>query len=97
MSYRQTQLLVLRRVVRFRHGSLFCHQASGRVNSSSAAHALCGIRIVAYVATFIVNIFHLPLSRSYLASLEKALPIQTRPAGHLRSRELEDTCTNADG
>ncbi len=42
---------MLRRGVWFRHGSLFCHRASGRVNSSSAAHALCGIGIVPYVAT----------------------------------------------
>ncbi len=70
MSCRQTQPVVLRRSVWFRHSSLFRHQASGRVNSSSAC-ALCGIGIVAYVATFLVGIFHLPLSRSYLASLEK--------------------------
>ncbi len=38
--------------------------------------ALCG-GIVAYVATFLVSIFHLPLSRSYLASLEKSSPIHT--------------------
>ncbi len=31
MSCRQTQPVVLRRGVRFRHGSLFLHQASGRV------------------------------------------------------------------
>ncbi len=31
----------------------------------------------AYVATFLVGIFHLPLSRSYLTSLEKASPTQT--------------------
>ncbi len=95
MSSRQTQPVVLRRSVRFRHGSLFLHQASGRVNSLSA-RALCGIGIAAYVATFLVGIFHLPLSRLYLASLEKASPIQTWPAGRLRSRELEDTCTNID-
>ncbi len=92
---RQTQPVVLLRV-RFRHGSLFRHQASGCVNSSSA-RALCGIGIAAYVATFLVGIFHLPLSRLYLASWEKASPTQTWPAGRLRSRELEDTCTNADG
>ncbi len=80
MSCRQTQTVVLRRGVRFRHGSLFFHQASGRVNTLSAARALCGIGILAYVATFLVNIFHLPLSRSYLASLEKASPIHTWPA-----------------
>ncbi len=97
MSCRQTQPVVLRRGVWFRHGSLFLHQASGHVNSSSAACALCGIGIVALVATFLVNIFHLPLSRSYLASLEKASPIHTWLAGRLRSCELEDTCTNADG
>ncbi len=73
------------------------HQASRRVNSSSAARALCGIGIAEYVATFLVDIFHLPLSCLYLASLEKASPIQTWPAGHLQSREHEDTCTNADG
>ncbi len=82
--------IVLRRGVRFRHGSLFRHQATGRVNSSSAARALCGIGIAAYVATFLVNIFHLPLSRLYLASLEKASSIHTGPAGGLRSHELED-------
>ncbi len=42
------------------HGSLFRYQASGSVNSSSA-RALCGIGIAAYVATFLVGIFHLPL------------------------------------
>ncbi len=92
MSCRQTQSVVLRRGVRFRHGSLFCHQASGRVNSSSA-RALCGIVIAVYVATLLVGILHLPPSRLYLAGLEKASPIQTWPAGRLRSRELEDTCT----
>ncbi len=81
----------------FRHGSLFFHQASGCVNSSSAARALCGIGIAPYVATFLVNIFHLPLSYSYLANLEKSSPIHTWSSGRLRSRELEDTCTNADG
>ncbi len=96
LSCRQTQPVVLRCGVRFRHGSLFHHQASGHVNSSSA-RALCGIGIAAYVATFLVGIFHLQLSRLYLASLEKASPTQTWPAGHLRSRELKDTCTNADG
>ncbi len=90
MFCRQTQPVVLRCGVRFRHGSLFRHQASRCVNSSSA-RALCGIGIAAYVATFLVGIFHLPLSRSYLASLEKASPTQTWPAGRLRSRELEDT------
>ncbi len=83
--------------IRFRHGSLFCHQASGCVNSSSAAHALCGIGIAPYVATFLVNIFHLPRSYSYLANLEKSSPIHTWSSGRLRWRELEDTCTNADG
>ncbi len=71
------------------HGSLFRYQASRRVNPSSA-RALCGIGFAAYVATFLVGIFHLPLSRSYLASLEKASPTQTWPAGRLRSRELEE-------
>ncbi len=47
---RQTQPVVLRRGIRFRHGFLFRHQASGRVNSL-AAHALCGTGIAAYVAT----------------------------------------------
>ncbi len=93
MSCRQTQPVVLRHGVRFRHGSLFRHQASGRVNSSSA-RTLCGIGITAYVATFLVGL--LPLSRLYLASLEKASPTQTWPAGRLRSCELKDTCTNAD-
>ncbi len=74
---------MLRRGVRFRHGSLFCHQACGRVNSSSAARALCGRGITPYVATFLVNIFHLPRSYSYLASLEKALPIHTSPGCNL--------------
>ncbi len=60
-------------------------------SNSSSARALCGIGIAAYVATFLVDIFHLSLSRLYLASLEKASPIQTWPAGRLRSRELEDT------
>ncbi len=63
----------------------------------SSARALCGIGFAAYVATFLVGIFHLPLSRSYFASLEKASQMQTWPARRLRSRELEDTCTNADG
>ncbi len=96
MSCGQTQPVVLRRGIRFRHGSLFCHQASGCVNSSSAARALCG-GILPYVATFLVNIFHLPLSYSYLANLEKSSPIHTWSSGRLRWRELEDTCTNADG
>ncbi len=96
MSCRQTQPVVLRCGIRVRHGSLLrCHQASER--NSSSARTLCGIGIAAYVATFLVGIFHLPLSRSYLASLEKASPTQTWPAGSLRSRELEDTCTNVDG
>ncbi len=60
-------------------------------SSSSSARALCGIGIAAYAATFLVDIFHLSLSRLYLASLEKASPIQTWPAGRLLSRELEDT------
>ncbi len=97
MSCRQTQPVGLRGGVRFRHGSLFCHQASVRVNSSSAAHALCGIGIAAYVATFLDSIFHLPLFRSYFPSLEKASPIQTCAAGRLRSREHEDPFKNADG
>ncbi len=88
MSCGQTQPVVLRRGF---------HQASGRVNSSSAARALCGIGIASYVATFLVNIFHLPRSYSYLANLEKSSPIHTWSSGRLRSRELEDTCTNADG
>ncbi len=91
MSCRQTWPVVLPRGIRFRHGSLFC------VNSSSAALALCGIGFVEYVATFLVNIFHLPRSHLYLASLEKASPIHIWPAGRLRSCELEDTCTNEDG
>ncbi len=94
MSCRQTQPVVLRRGVQFRHGSTT--KQAGGVNSSSA-RTLCGIGIAAYVATFLVGIFYLPLSRLYLASLEKASPIQTWPAGRLRSREFEDTCTNADG
>ncbi len=85
MSCRQTQPVVLRRGNRFRHGSLFFHQASGCVNSSSAARALCGIGIAPYVATFLVNIFHLPLSNSYLANLEKSSPIHTWSSGRLRS------------
>ncbi len=97
MSYGQTQPVVLRRGIRFRHGSLFCHQASGCVNSSSAARALCGIGIAPYVATFLVNIFHLSRSYSYLANLEKSSPIHTWSSGRLRWRELEDTRTNADG
>ncbi len=60
-------------------------------------HALSGIGIVPYVATFLVNIFHLPRSYSYLANLEKSSPIHTWSSGRLRWRELEDTCTNADG
>ncbi len=80
MSCRQTQPVVLRRGVRFRHGSLFCHQASVCINSSSAAPTLCVIGIAPYVATFLVNIFRLQLSRSYLASLKKSSPIQTWPA-----------------
>ncbi len=81
----------LRHGIRLRHVSLFC------LNSSSAARALCGIGIAVYVASFLVNIFHLPLSCSFLASLEKASPIHIWPAERLRSRELEDTCTIADG
>ncbi len=94
MSCRRTQPVVLCCDA----GSLFRHQASGRVNAFtlSAARALCGIGLAAYVATFLVNIFHLP-SLSYLASVEKASPIHTWPARRLRSRELEDTCTNTDG
>ncbi len=91
MSCGQTQPVVLRRGIRFRHGSLFCHQASGQeVNSSSAARAFCGIGIAPYVATFLVNIFHLPRSYSYLANLEKSSPIHTWSSGRLRWRELED-------
>ncbi len=45
----------------------------------------------------VLQSFHLPLSRSYLTSLEKASPIHTWPAGRLQSHVLEDTCTNADG
>ncbi len=86
MSCEQTQPVVLRRGIRFRHGSLFCHQTSGCVNSSSAAHALCG-GIAPYVATFLVNIFHLLRSYSYL---EKSSPIRTWSSGRLRWRELED-------
>ncbi len=71
-------LLWLWRSVRFIHCS-----------ATKSACALCGIGITSCVATFLVGIFHLPLSRSYLASLEKASPIQTWPAGHLRSRELK--------
>ncbi len=67
--------LVLRHGVRFRHRSLFC------VNSSSAARALCGIGIAAYVATFLINIFHFPL---YHSCLEKASP-HTWRAERLRS------------
>ncbi len=65
---------------------------SKQVNSSPAARTLCGIGIESYVATFLV--FHLLLSRLYLARLENASPVQTWPARRLRSRELEDTCTN---
>ncbi len=90
MSCGQTQPVVLRRGIRFRHGSLFLHQASGCVNSSSAARALCGIGIAPYVATFRVNIFHLPRSYSYLANLEKSSPIHTWSSGRLRWRELVD-------
>ncbi len=92
MSCGLTQPVVLRRGIRFRHGSLFCHQASGSgaLNSSSAARALCGIGIAPYVATFLVNIFHLPRSYSYLANLEKSSPIHTWSSGRLRWRELED-------
>ncbi len=77
MSGRQTQPVVLRRGVRFRHGSLFRHQASGRVNSSSAARAFCGIGIVAYVATFLVNIFHLffIISGGYKREISENLPL----------------------
>ncbi len=78
------------------HGSLFRYQASGSVNSSSA-RALCGIGIAAYVATFLVGIFHLPLSRSYLASLEKASPHKPDQPGVCDHVNLKDTCTNADG
>ncbi len=85
MSRRQTQPVVLRCGVRFRHGSLFRHQASGCVNSSSAARTLCGIGIAAYVATSLVGIFHLLLSRLYLTSFERASPIHTWQAGRLQS------------
>ncbi len=46
-----------------------------------------------------ISCWHLPLTAVsfVLASLEKASPTQTWPAGRLRSHELEDTCTNADG
>ncbi len=74
--------------VRFRHGSLFFHRASGCVNSSSAARALCGIGIVAYVSTFLVSIFHLPLSHSYLASFGDSLTNT-----HLTSRAFAITWT----
>ncbi len=95
MSCGQTQPGMLRRGVWFRSSSLIFHQASGCVNSSSAAHALCG-GIAPYVATFLVNIIHLPRSYSYLTNLEKSSPIHTWSSGRLRWRELEDTCTNAD-
>ncbi len=94
MSCRQTQPVVLRRGVRFRHGSLFCYRPSGRVNSLSAALALCGIGIAAYVATFLVNIFHLPLSRLYLTSLEKAsqyTPDQPGVCDHMNLKTLVQT------
>ncbi len=90
MSCGQTQPVVLQRGIRFRHGSLFCLQASRCVNSSSVARALCGIGIAPYVATFLVNIFHLPRSYSYLANLEKSSPIHTWSSGRLRWREFED-------
>ncbi len=74
----------------------FLHQASGSVNSSSAL-ALCGIGFAAYVATFLV-------ASSIYRCLARIWPVwrkphqhKTWPAGRLRSRELEDTCTNADG
>lgn len=51
-----------------------------------------------YFATFLINIFHLSLSRFYLASFKKASLIPTWPAGLLHSQELEDiTWTNMDG
>ncbi len=95
MSCRQTQSVVLQRGIRCRRVLLSVPPPSKRARSS--AHALCGIGIAAYAATFLVGIFHLQRSHLYLASLEKASPIQTWPAWRLRSRELEDTCTNADG
>ncbi len=52
MSCRQTQPVVLRRSVRFRHGLLL------PPSNSSSAHALCGIGIAAYVSTFLN--WHLP-------------------------------------
>ncbi len=75
MSCGQTQPVVLRRDVRFRH--VHCSATKQAVNSSSAARALCGIVIAPYVATFLVNIFHLPRSYSYLDNLEKSSPIHT--------------------
>ncbi len=53
MPFRTQPTCCVRRGVRFRHGSLFRHQATPRL------HCLCGIGIVAYVATFLVGIFHL--------------------------------------
>ncbi len=88
MSCRQTQPVVLWHSVRFRHGSPFLHRASVCINSSSAARTLCGIGIAPYVATSLVNIFRLQLSRSYLASLEKA-----SPNTHLTSRGSATTWT----
>ncbi len=69
------------------------------VNSSSAARALCGIGIAAYVATFLVNIFHLLRSRSYFDQFGESLTNRHlyNTAGRLQSRVLENTCTNADG
>ncbi len=104
MSCRQTQHVVLRCGVRFRHGSLFRHRASGCVNSSSATRALCGIGIAPYVATFLVNILNLPQSRflfgefgevwTYLVSLEKAstnTPDQPGVCYHVNLKTLVQT------
>ncbi len=52
-------------------GAMLWYIYIGRVNSSSAA--LCGIGIAAYVATFLVNIFHLPLSCSYFGQFGESL------------------------
>ncbi len=82
MSCGQTQPVVLRRGF---------HQASARVNSSSAARALCGIGIAPYVATFLVNIFHLPRSYSYLANLEKSSPDHPGVCDHVNLKTLVQT------
>ncbi len=88
MSCKQTKPVVLRCGIWFRHGSPFLHKAGGHVNSSSVARALCGIGIVAYVATFLVNIFHLPLSRSYFGQFRESLTNT-----HLTSRAFAITWT----